>query len=120
AGVHLVDVTGYDLFELLSDGNEVEVRGPEILRGGEVVARGKVLDREVVHGAHELARNRIGEALQAFAENTVAHVRDERELLAGRIDLPDFTTRFRDRHALVVVRGVDHQKDLRILRPYVR
>jgi uncharacterized membrane-anchored protein len=41
-------------------------------------------------------------------------------LLAGRIDLPEFATAFRDRTALVVVRGVDHQKDLRIMRPYVR
>jgi uncharacterized membrane-anchored protein len=47
-------------------------------------------------------------------------MRDERELLAGRIDLPELRTRFRDRPALVVVRGVDHQKDLRALRPYIR
>jgi uncharacterized membrane-anchored protein len=36
------------------------------------------------------------------------------------MELPDFDTKFRDKPTLVVVRGVDHQKDLRILRPYVR
>src|SRR5207253_480769 len=36
------------------------------------------------------------------------------------LDLPDFETDFRDRPALVVVRGVDHKKDLRMLKPYVR
>ncbi|MEA2423710.1 MAG: hypothetical protein QOH13_120, partial [Thermoleophilaceae bacterium] len=120
AGVHLVDVTGAELFDLLKDGQRVVVQGAEVFRDDKLVARGEVLDREAVHNAHEHARNRIGEALEAFAENTIAHIRDERELLAGRIPLPDFTTRFRDRPALVVVRGVDHQKDLRILRPYVR
>src|SRR4029450_7926394 len=29
-------------------------------------------------------------------------------------------TRFRDRHALVVVRGPGHKRDLRIVRPYIR
>jgi uncharacterized membrane-anchored protein len=120
AGVHLVDVPDAQLFDLIEDGDELTVRGSEIYRGDELVATGEVLDREEAHRAHERARQRIGEALAAFAENTIAHMRDERELLAGRIDLPEFTTQFRDRTALVVVRGVDHQKDLRILRPYVR
>src|SRR4051794_3890625 len=120
AGVHLVDVPDVPLFDLLDDGDELTVRGGEIYRGDELVATGDVLDREGVHRAHEQARQRIGEALAAFAENTIAHMRDERELLAGQIDLPEFTTSFRDRTTLVVVRGVDHQKDLRILRPYLR
>jgi uncharacterized membrane-anchored protein len=120
AGVHLVDFPDTDLFELLEDGQQIEVRGADILRDGELVATGAVLDRESVHRANERARQRIGEALEAFAENTIHRMQDERELLAGRIDLPDFATNFRDRPVLVVVRGVDHQKDLRILRPYVR
>jgi uncharacterized membrane-anchored protein len=120
AGVHLVDLTDVDLFKVLDDGQEIAVRGGQVFRGDELVATGKVLDRETVHRAHERARQRIGEAIAAFAENTIDHMRDERELLAGRLDLPEFATQFRDRPALVVVRGVDHQKDLRILRPYVR
>ena len=54
------------------------------------------------------------------ANNTIAHMREERELLAGRIELPRFATDFRDRSTLVVVRGVDHQRDLRALRPFIR
>jgi uncharacterized membrane-anchored protein len=47
-------------------------------------------------------------------------VLEERELLAGKIELPRLRTDFRDRPALVVVRGVDHRKDLQALRPYIR
>jgi uncharacterized membrane-anchored protein len=47
-------------------------------------------------------------------------MREERELLAGKIEMPRFATDFRDRPALVVVRGVDHQRDLRALRPFIR
>jgi uncharacterized membrane-anchored protein len=120
AGVHLVDVPDAALFDLLEDGEHLVVREGEIYRGDQLVATGTVVDREEAHRSHERARQRIGDALAGFAENTIAHIRDERELLAGRIDLPEFTTTFRDRTVLVVVRGVDHQKDLRILRPYVR
>ena len=68
----------------------------------------------------EARRREIGEALERFAHNTIEHMREERELLAGRIELPRFATDFRDRSALVVVRGVDHQRDLRALRPFIR
>jgi uncharacterized membrane-anchored protein len=120
AGIHLVDLPEAELFDLLEDGDELVVRGGSVLRDGELVAEGEVLSREAVMRAREHARNRIGEALAAFAENTIEHVREESELLAGRIDLPELRTTFRDRPVLIVVRGVDHQKDLRILRPYLR
>ncbi|MEA2494755.1 MAG: hypothetical protein QOJ29_2666 [Thermoleophilaceae bacterium] len=120
AGVHLVDFPEAALFDLLDDGQDLLVRDGRVIRGDQVVATGEVQDREAVHRAHERARQMIGEALAAFAENTMKHIRDERELLAGRIDLPEFTTSFRDRPVMIVVRGVDHQKDLRILRPYLR
>jgi uncharacterized membrane-anchored protein len=73
-----------------------------------------------VRAATDERRREIGDALEAFAKNTIEHMLEERELLSGRIELPRFDTDFRDRPALIVVRGVDHQKDLRMLRPYIR
>jgi uncharacterized membrane-anchored protein len=120
SGVHLVDMPGAPLFEVLKDGQPVTVDGGRLLRDGALVWEGRVQDPETVERAYEEGRRRIGDALAAFAENTMRHIRDERDLLSGNIDLPDFDTDFRDRSALVVVRGVDHKRDLRILRPYVR
>jgi uncharacterized membrane-anchored protein len=120
AGVHLVDAPGATLFDDLKDGESIRVVGARVLKDGEVLAEGEVQDLETVTRAYTEARRRIGEAIESFAENTMDHIREERDLLAGRLTLPDFDTQFRDRPALVVVRGVDHQKDLRILRPYVR
>jgi len=120
AGVHLVDVPGAPLFAVLKDGDRVLVRGGRIERDGELIAEGEVQDLESVARAHEERRREIGEALEAFARNTMTHILEERELLAGKIDLPELRTSFRDRPALVVVRGAGHQRDLRMLRPYVR
>ncbi|HYH58213.1 MAG TPA: putative cytokinetic ring protein SteA [Thermoleophilaceae bacterium] len=119
-GVHLVDLPGQPLFEELEDGDAITVRGGAVLRGGEPLFQGEVQELDAVRHAHDRQRLKLGEALEAFAANTMSHIREERELLGGRLDLPEFETRFRDRPALIVVRGVDHQKDLRILRPYVR
>jgi uncharacterized membrane-anchored protein len=92
----------------------------EVLRGGELLISGEVLDRARVLAETEARRREVGEALERFAHNTIEHMREERELLAGKIEMPRFATDFRDRSALVVVRGVGHQRDLRALRPFIR
>jgi uncharacterized membrane-anchored protein len=120
AGVHLVDLPDDALFEALRDGDEITLRGGDVLRGTTVLARGVVQEPEAVRAATDERRREIGDALEAFAQNTIEHMLEERELLSGRIELPRFETDFRDRPALIVVRGVDHQKDLRALRPYIR
>jgi uncharacterized membrane-anchored protein len=120
ARVHLVDMPAAPLFDLLKDGEEVTVREGRLYRGNELIADGEVQDREAVRHAYEAGRRGIGEALTAFAENTMEHIREERELVSGNLELPELTTNMRDRPVLVVVRGVDHKKDLRALRPYVR
>jgi uncharacterized membrane-anchored protein len=128
AGIVLVDLPGDALFERLSDGDPLAIRiapaagslAAEVLRKGELLATGEVLDLERVCAETELRRQEIGEALERFAHNTIDHMREERELLAGRIKLPRFATDFRDRSTLVVVRGVGHQRDLRALRPFIR
>jgi uncharacterized membrane-anchored protein len=133
AGLVLVDLPDDSLFDVLSDGAEVTwvvggsngdaagvaLRGA-VLRAGELLARGEVLDLGRVCAETEARRREIGEALERFANNTIEHMREERELLAGRIELPRFSTDFRDRSTLVVVRGVGHQRDLRALRPFIR
>ena len=49
-----------------------------------VLARGEVLDLERVCAETEARRREIGEALERFAHNTIEHMREERELLAGQ------------------------------------
>jgi uncharacterized membrane-anchored protein len=120
AGIHLVDLPGATLFEEVSDGDSITVRDGQVLLGERELAQGDVLDLARVRAETEARRREVGEALERFAHNTIEHMREERELLAGRIEMPRFDTDFRDRTALVVVRGVDHQRDLRALKPFIR
>jgi uncharacterized membrane-anchored protein len=120
AGIHLVDLPDDSLFGVLSDGEAITVRDGEVVRNGEVLTRGEVLDLARVRAETDARRQEVGEALERFAHNTIEHMREERELLAGKIEMPRFATDFRDRSALVVVRGVGHQRDLRALKPFIR
>ena len=119
AGVTLIDVEG-DPFELLDEGASVTIAHGAVRSAGREALRGTVLT--VVELEDRLAeqRERVDRALAEFAENTVAHVRQETDLLTGAIELPPTKTVFRDRHVLIVVRGEGHRSDLKALRAYIR
>jgi uncharacterized membrane-anchored protein len=142
AGILLLDLPDDRLFKVLEEGGEVVVVASEavpslevpsangavaerplvgeVLRAGELLATGEVLDLARVCAETEARRREVSEALERFAHNTIEHMREERELLVGRIELPRFATDFRDRSTLVVVRGVGHQRDLHALRLFIR
>jgi uncharacterized membrane-anchored protein len=119
-GVRLIDAPGADLFEKVSDGELLTVRGAGLFRNGTRLVAGKELRADELSDALRDQRSRVTEALETFAENTMRYLREEGRLLSEGIGFPALETRFRDRHALVVVRGPGHKRDLRIVRPYVR
>jgi uncharacterized membrane-anchored protein len=120
AGMRLIDFPGDDLFELLEDGDQVELRGAELLRDGVVIATGVEQLEPDLNLRLDAQQEEIHLALAAFAENTVTHIREEGELLSGNIELPETRTDFRDRHVLIVVRGPNYKRDLKALHAYIR
>jgi uncharacterized membrane-anchored protein len=120
AGICLIDAPGGDLFERLRDGDPVTIEGGTVRVRGQEVLSGRVL--RVVELEHRLdeQHERVDEALADFVENTVAHVRQETDLLTGSIEFPATRASFRDRHVLIVVRGDRHRRDLKALRAYIR
>lgn len=120
AGVLLLDAEDGDPFELLRDGDELTIAGGVVSAGGRELLRGSVLTVEELERQLDAQRERVDEALAEFAENTVAHVRQETDLLTGSVEFPPTRASFRDRHVLIVVRGDRHRHDLKALRAYIR
>jgi uncharacterized membrane-anchored protein len=120
AGVLLVDVEEGDPFELLGDGDRLRIEGGAVSVGGERLLRGRVLGAVELERQLDEQRRRVDEALAEFAENTVAHVRGETDLLTGSVQFPATRATFRDRHVLIVVRGDRHRRDIKALRAYIR
>lgn len=119
-GVRLIDAPGAELFDEVSEGELLTIRGASIFRNGTCLASGRALGAEELAAALADQRTRVTEALESFADNTMRYLREEGRFLAEGIDFPPLRTRFRDRHALVVARGPGHKRDLRIVRPYIR
>ena len=119
AGIPLIDA-GPKLFGLRL-GRRSRSRSPagSSSRTGRIVAEGMLLEADGLARELDRQRLRIDRALHDFTENTMAHLREEGELLFGTLELPHTRTRFRDRHVLIVVRGTDHVRDLRALRGYI-
>jgi uncharacterized membrane-anchored protein len=119
-GVKLIDAPGAPLFDEISDGDRLTVRGASVFRNGTCITTGRVLGTRELDSALAEQKSRVTEALEAFAENTMRYLREEGRLLSEGVDFPPLKTRFRDRHALVVARGPGMKRDLRMVRLYVR
>jgi uncharacterized membrane-anchored protein len=119
-GVRLVDAPGAPLFEQLTEGEWVTVRGGSVFRNGDCLATGRVLDELGLLHALDEQQARLADAISQFADNTMRYLREEGRLLAEGIDFPALQTRFGGRHVLVVARGPRHKHDLRIVRGYIR
>ncbi len=120
AGVRLVDAPAAPLFEELRDGDEIVLDGGDVRRDGSLMVSGEVLEVAALEERMAEQLERVDEAIEAFAENTMLRIREEGELLTGEIDFPQTRTRFRDRHVLIVVRGPSYRKDLNALRAYLQ
>ncbi len=121
AGVYILDGVGQKVFERLSTGDEIELRGDGVYREGELIAVGEHLDEETAERKLRESREAVGAALESFAQNTVEFMRHEQDLLFSKLDIPaELLGEIRGRHVLVVVRGYDYRQDLAALRTYLR
>jgi uncharacterized membrane-anchored protein len=120
AGITLIDHAGADLFTQVHEGDQVQIVGGELRRNDEVVAVGTALTAAEITVAMEAARANIGVELESFAANTLEYIQREARQTFEPIQLPPLHTKFKGRHALVVVRGHDYRSDLAALRPYIR
>jgi len=119
AGIPLIDDVDQSIMDDLNEGETISIENGAIVRDGETLAAGVRLGVDDVQRQMELAREAIGSELERFAVNTLEYVEKEAQYLFQPLILPELRTDFRDRHALIVVRGHDYKQDLKALRPYI-
>ena len=119
AGIPLIDDVGTEIMDAVREGQVLRVDGAEIRRGDEVIAKGTAQTLQSLEERVEAAKRFMGDELEAFAENTLEYLRQERHLLTDSPALPDVPVDLSERHVLVVVRGLDYRADLAALRGYI-
>jgi uncharacterized membrane-anchored protein len=120
AGVAVLDRVGPEVMRLLAEGDRLRLDGDTLHRGETAVARGDRLTPESVELAMERARAGLAVQLEAFAGNTVEHLRRERDLLLDGDGVPEVATPMAGRPVVVVSLGPGWQDDLGRLRRWIR
>ncbi len=119
-GIPLVDGVGKILVRKVQEGDVIRLDGDRIYRGEELLAVGIRQSMDSVTAAMEVARQRLAEQFESFAQNTLEFMARERDLLFGGTGLPELRHGLTGRHVLVVVRGYGYKEDLAALKPYIR
>jgi uncharacterized membrane-anchored protein len=118
--VALLDAVGAQIFAEVKEGSRLRLDGDVLYIGDKVAARGARQDADTVRAAMRAAKAGLSAQLQAFAASTQQHMEREKELLLDGVGVPELSTRFRDRHVLLVAKGYDYKSDLRSLKHYIR
>lgn len=119
AGVPLVDNVGREIFDLICEGEALEISGGRVMSGNRLVAAGDPLAVEEIRTRMESLRENMRGVLCDFVSNTLEYARREIGLVTGDYILPVIKTVFKGRHALIVVRGQKYKEDLTAIKSYI-
>lgn len=120
AGVHLIDNASPKIFEKILEGERVMVKGGTVYKDGKKICEGVVQTPSSLQKTIDKAKTGIAKELDKFAQNTLSYLQKEKEFILEPQEIPNISKRIEGRHALIVVRGYDYEKDLKILASYIR
>jgi uncharacterized membrane-anchored protein len=119
-GVVLLDNVGGEVFAAVKEGTKIRVDGDTVFAGEHPLVTGTPQDIETVAQLMLEAKAGLAAQLEAFAVNTSDFMLRERALLLDGVGIPAVRTNFSGKHVLIVVRGHDHERDLKRLKHYIR
>jgi len=118
-GIALLDNVGQEIMEILKDGDYISIVGNNIFKNEQYIAEGLLLSSSIVETKMKQARENLDHELDKFIINTLEYAAKEKSLILGKLNLPQTKVDFTGKHALIVVRGKNYKKDLRIIKPYI-
>ncbi|NLO89669.1 MAG: hypothetical protein GX088_04995 [Clostridia bacterium] len=120
AGILLVDSVGKGIMEKIEEGQEITIISGDIYVGDKLIASGRILTLEEVKELMEESEENFNKELEKFIDNTLEYAKKEMKFILNGIEAPDLKTKFKGKHALIVVRGHDYKKDLKTIRSYIK
>lgn len=119
AGIPVIDQVGQDVFALIQDGREIEIKENQIFAGKSLLGQGEILNRKMIEKKMQQAEENYGLQLGKFIHNTLEYAAKELDMVEKELDVPDIKINFRGRHTLIVVRGKNYLDDLTVIRSYI-
>lgn len=119
SGVKLLDCPNGELFTLLTEGQEIEIRGSTVTMHGRELECGQELTVGFIKEHMKSTKANLEAELSRFIENTMEYARNEIGLICNEFEIPQVKTSFNGRHALIVVRGKNYKEDLKAIKSYI-
>ncbi len=119
-GIYILDEVDKEIWQMVSEGDELEIRGDRVFKMGKIIASGRVLSRDKIKEKIEKASLNLDYEIENFVQNTLEIAQKEKDLITGEVKVPEVNTVIRGRHCLVVVRGHCYREDLKTILSYVK
>ncbi|MGH1563334.1 putative cytokinetic ring protein SteA [Mumia sp. DW29H23] len=120
AGVPLLDAVGPDLLSVVKDGEKVGLDGATLVRGGEPVVEGTLVDEALVDEMLSRGRNGMSVQLETLAANSGEYLRREHALLLEGVGVPDLATDLEGKEVVVVLPGADARAEIKAMKRYLK
>ena len=109
-----------DLFEILKENDIVEIRCNELIYNNQKITSLNKITHQMIEDSLKKAEENIEVELNSFIDNTLNYAYKEKAIILGTLNIPNIKTEFKERHALVVVRGKDYKQDLQAISGYIK
>ncbi|SHJ65064.1 putative cytokinetic ring protein SteA [Tepidibacter formicigenes] len=117
--IPIIDNVGKEVFERLEEGDIVEIVDNKVYYQDELIGEGEFLDQVKIKEKLKACYENLSHELDNFIENTIEYAKKEKGFILGELEIPKIKTHFKNKHALVVVRGQDYKKDLSTIISYI-
>ena len=94
ANLALIDDVGEEIMKLKENSLITITEKGEIFQGDVLIAKGRVITRDILRREMEKARQNLERALDKFIDNTVDYVRREKYFILGDIEYPPTKVKF--------------------------
>jgi uncharacterized membrane-anchored protein len=119
ANIPIFETKQKDIFDIVNEGDIIEIIEDEIIYKGNKIADCELLDKNKIEELLNVGYANIEKELESFIENTLEYAKKEKGLVTGKIPIPKTETKIKGKHVLVVVRGKDYKADLEAIKSYI-
>ncbi|WXR61899.1 putative cytokinetic ring protein SteA [Peptostreptococcaceae bacterium AGR-M142] len=118
-GIFILDEVDKNAFDSIEDFDSIEIKGESIYKGDTLIAKGNILDKQILKIKKKECKENLSNELDNFIDNTLDYARKEKDFILSDANIPDLNIDFKNRQALVVVRGQNYKEDLSTIVSYI-
>lgn len=119
-GVLLLDNVGDEIFDILQNGDVVQIEGRRVIHQGRTIAVGTIVTSHMIEERTRLAQLSLVQELDRFVSNTLAYAAKEKDTILADLPFPPLQHQLAGKPVVVVVRGIGYREDLQILAPFIQ